>query len=142
MNRIPKKTLKKITKPDGTLDVAFDGEGLSVVGAFLRTAERHKDRFGCYVITKDGHQIARILGICTDTSSGLDYRALVRVWPEDGGKMVAYYCTAGGGGYDFEAASMQGIMFAGQKLGDHGDPDGNPTFKALCDQRDYRRLSF
>jgi len=142
MNRIPVKTLKKITKPDGALDTSYMGEGLGVVSAFLRTAERHKDRFGCYVITKDGYQLAHILGICTDTSRGLDYRVLVRVWPEGDGEMVAYYRTAGGGGYDFEAASMQGIVFAGQKLGDHCDPDGNPTLKALCDQRGYRRLSF
>jgi len=142
MNRIPVKTLKKITKPDGSIDMSFDGEGLGVVSAFLRTAERHKDRFGCYVITKDGYQLAHILGICTGTSRGLDYRVLVRIWPEGGEEMVAYYCAAGGGGYDFEAASMRSIVFAEQKLGDHCDPDGNPTLKDLCDQRGYRRLSF
>lgn len=142
MNRILKKTLKKITKPDGTIDVSFRGEGLGVVADFLRTAERHKDRFGCYVITKDGHQLAHIIGICTESSRGFDYRVLVRIWPEGVGDLAVYYCTAGGGGYDFEAASMRGIVFAGQKLGNHSDPDGNPTLQALCDQRGYRRLSF
>lgn len=142
MSRIPKKILKKITKPDGTIDVSFIGEGLSVVYDFLHAAERHRNRFGCYVITKDGYQLAHIIGICTDSSRGLDYRVLVRVWPEDGGDMSVYYCTAGGGGYDFEAAAMRGIVFAGQKLGDHCDPDGNPTLQALCRQRGYRRLSF
>jgi hypothetical protein len=142
MLRIPKKTLKKITKPDGSLDVSSSGDGLGVVCDFLRTAERHKDRFGYYVITKDGKQIAHIIGICTDSSRGSDYRILVRIWPEDESDMVAYYCAAGGGGYDFEAASMRGIVFAGQKLGDHCDPEGNPALRDLCNQRGYRRLSF
>lgn len=142
MNRISVKTLKKITKPDGTLDMDINGEGLSVAYDFRRTAERHKDRFGYYIITKAGYLLAHIIGICTDNSRGLDYRVLVQIWPEDDGREVAYYCTVRGGGCDLEAAALGGIVFAGQRLGDHCDPQGRPTLQALCDQRGYRRLPF
>lgn len=53
---------------------------------------------------------------------------------DDSGSPARYVSSAGGCGYDKLVAAMSGMTVGGTTLGDHCDPDGNPTLEVLCNR--------
>ena len=131
----------------GGSDVGSSGPGLRPMCAFLRAIESEKGwRPRVYV---DGRGIIRLRidTIITDTSQGLHLRGIVRTWSKADldDNMLAYYISAGGGGYDMLTAATRGIKVydnddALVDLGDHCDPKGRPTLDAFVQAQGWRQV--
>jgi hypothetical protein len=152
---ISKVRLKQISRKDGLgLDIRFgeghEAPGLESMALFIRDITHQKGWYPRVYIDRDGTVRLKIDTIITDTSQGLNFRGLVRTWTKRDSDssldaMLAYYISAGGGGYDMLAASTRGIKVYDNddtlvELGDHCDLSGRPTLDAFVQAQGWRQV--
>jgi hypothetical protein len=143
---ISKAVLKKANRKDGLgldirigADIGSSGPGLRPMYAFLRAIESEKGWRPRVYVDGQGSIRLRIDTIITDTSQGLHLRGIVRTWAKGdiGDNALAYYISAGGGGYDMLTAATRGIKVYDNddvlvEIGDHCDDKGRLTLEVFA----------